>query len=129
MIFFIDVDECAGKHACGIGATCVNEPGSFSCICPEGTIPAPDARTKCVGIVTCKKNSDCPGNAICDQQHRCLCPEPNIGNDCRRKFLLLFLFTSPFGGVFQVTYGLKQLGLSYVLPGTDGHTRLLVLGG
>lgn len=40
------------------------------------------------------------------------------------------LFISPFGGGgFQGTYKLKQLGLSYVLPGTDGHNRFLVLEG
>mgnify|MGYP002715707603 CR=1 FL=1 len=85
MCLVIDINECINKDACGNGAVCVNKPGSFTCQCPEGTIPAPDAHVKCVGVVTCKKNSDCPGNAICDSQHRCLCPEPNIGNDCRRK--------------------------------------------
>lgn len=28
-----DIDECAGEP-CQNGATCVNEPGSFRCLCP-----------------------------------------------------------------------------------------------
>lgn len=85
----LDVNECAQKGACGLGAVCVNQPGGHTCQCPEGTIPAPDPQTRCVGVVTCKNNADCPGNAICDPQNRCLCPEPNIGNDCRRKNFLI----------------------------------------
>ena len=68
-----------------MGAICTNTEGSYSCACPEETIPDPDPYTKCVGIVTCDTDNDCPGNSICDAQKRCLCPEPNIGNDCRRK--------------------------------------------
>jgi len=30
----IDVDECENQP-CGNGATCINEPGSFRCICPS----------------------------------------------------------------------------------------------
>lgn len=30
----IDVNECEEKQPCGRGATCVNEAGSFHCICP-----------------------------------------------------------------------------------------------
>lgn len=86
MIYFLlDVDECAIPGTCGLGAICHNIAGGHRCECPEGTLPDPDAQTKCVGIVTCKKDSDCPGNAICDDKKRCLCPEPNVGNDCRRK--------------------------------------------
>lgn len=83
--FKIDVDECGRPDACGHGATCTNTEGSYSCTCPEGTIPDPDPYIKCVGIVTCEVDGDCPGNAICDPQKRCLCPEPNVGNDCRRE--------------------------------------------
>lgn len=87
----IDVDECAKPNACGIGAVCRNAPGSFTCECPDGTVPDPDPYTRCNEIVTCKIDSDCPGNAICDKFKRCLCPEPNIGNDCRRKLFPLYL--------------------------------------
>lgn len=70
-------------NTCGLGAVCDNLPGGYTCRCPEGTIPDPDAKTKCNEIVTCRLDADCPGNALCDGRRRCLCPEPNIGNDCR----------------------------------------------
>ncbi|CAG5130459.1 unnamed protein product, partial [Candidula unifasciata] len=31
-----DVNECADANACPDGFICVNEPGSFSCVCPGG---------------------------------------------------------------------------------------------
>jgi hypothetical protein len=69
-----------------LNALCLNTPGGHHCECPVGTIPDPDPHTKCVGVVTCKTENDCPGNAICDELSRCLCPEPNVGNDCRREY-------------------------------------------
>lgn len=80
-----DINECSKSNVCGVGAICKNLPGTYSCECPDGTVPDPDPKTKCNEIVTCKEDNDCPGNAICDKKHRCLCPEPNIGNNCRRK--------------------------------------------
>lgn len=77
-----DVDECTLANSCGVGAVCHNYPGGFSCECPEGTVPEPDAKTKCNEILTCKLDADCPGNSLCDKR-KCLCPEPNVGNDCR----------------------------------------------
>lgn len=84
----IDVDECSNKNRCGHGAICQNVAGGYECHCPDGTIPDPDPTVRCVAIVTCNANDDCPGNAICDNAKRCLCPEPNIGNDCRRKYII-----------------------------------------
>ncbi|CAH1986493.1 unnamed protein product [Acanthoscelides obtectus] len=78
-----DIDECTKPDTCGLGAICKNTPGSYQCECPEGTVPDPDAKTKCNEIVTCTGDADCPGNAVCDGKKRCLCPEPNVGNDCR----------------------------------------------
>lgn len=78
-----DLNECSKGNACGDNAICTNVPGSFECSCPEGTIPDPDPSVRCIAVVSCKKEEDCPGNAICDDHKRCLCPEPNVGNDCR----------------------------------------------
>ena len=77
-----DIDECS-KSRCGENAICKNLEGSYECSCPPGTIADPDPTVKCISVVTCKQDNDCPGNAICDPHKRCLCPEPNIGNDCR----------------------------------------------
>ena len=57
-------------------------------------MPEPDAFTECLEIMTCNNNdNDCPGNAMC-LHNQCMCPEPNIGDDCRRKYfnLVLLLF-------------------------------------
>lgn len=81
-----DIDECQIAGACGLGADCINREGSFTCECADGTIPDPDPHVRCVEVLTCKQNNDCPGNALCDESARCLCPEPNVGNDCRRKY-------------------------------------------
>lgn len=80
-----DIDECTRPGACGQDSICVNLPGSHRCECPAGTLPDPDPTIRCVSAEACHKDSDCPGNAICDDRQRCLCPEPNVGQDCRRK--------------------------------------------
>jgi len=81
---FIDIDECQRPSICGIGAICLNKLGSYACECPEGTIPEPDAETKCISLARCAIDDDCPGNSFCDPTKECLCPDPNVGNDCRR---------------------------------------------
>ncbi|XP_038215243.1 fibrillin-1-like [Zerene cesonia] len=78
-----DIDECETDGACGSGAECINQKGSYNCVCPEGTIADPDPRVKCSEILTCNNNDDCPGNALCDGNMKCVCPEPNVGNECR----------------------------------------------
>lgn len=83
-----DVDECQTDDACGANAECINKLGTYDCECPEGTVPDPDPRVRCSEILTCKGDSDCPGNSVCDSNARCVCPEPNVGNDCRRKYLI-----------------------------------------
>lgn len=90
----LDIDECQVEGSCGVGAECINKDGSFSCECPDSTIPDPDARVKCTEVLTCKTDNDCPGNALCDSTSRCLCPDPNVGNECRRKFLILDIKTT-----------------------------------
>lgn len=83
----VDINECDISHGptgrCGQNSLCRNTPGGFECSCPEGTIPDPDPSVRCVAVVSCTSDANCPGNSVCDQTNRCLCPEPNIGNDCR----------------------------------------------
>lgn len=79
----VDIDECSKPNRCGQGAICNNRAGSYECSCPEGSLPDPDPSVRCITVVTCRTNNDCPGNAICDEHQRCLCPTPNVGNDCR----------------------------------------------
>ena len=88
-MLFSDVDECRRPGACGIGAVCTNTPGSHTCSCPPKTLPDPDPYTQCLEIMKCNNNNDCPGNALC-LLGQCMCPEPNIGDDCRRKYFLFF---------------------------------------
>lgn len=80
-----DIDVCAeSPNACGENALCLNDKqGGYKCVCPDDMIADPDPTVRCIAVVTCKTNDDCPGNAICDPYKRCLCPEPNVGNDCR----------------------------------------------
>ncbi|XP_071552987.1 uncharacterized protein [Panulirus ornatus] len=78
----LDVDECRRPGVCGVGALCSNTVGSYTCSCPPGTVPDPDPHTQCLDIMKCSKDDDCPGNALCILK-QCMCPEPNIGDDCR----------------------------------------------
>ena len=84
---FLDVDECQRADTCGVGAICTNTLGSYECQCPDGTVPEPDAKTKCITLLRCAVDDDCPGNSVCDPRGKdCSCPEPNIGPDCRRNY-------------------------------------------
>lgn len=47
LCLFTDIDECADKAMCH-GGTCVNEPGSYRCACPDGLELSTDGTT-CVG--------------------------------------------------------------------------------
>lgn len=70
------------------GAICTNVPGTYECSCPDGTVPDPNPGIKCLEIVKCKIDDECPGNAFCDPEDRkCLCPEPNTGSECRRNII------------------------------------------
>ena len=44
----VDVDECFEKlHQCAVG-DCVNIPGDYECICPQGYINSINERHSCV---------------------------------------------------------------------------------
>jgi hypothetical protein len=64
-----DTNECMPgvMVACGAGATaCNNTPGSFSCTCGAGYMPAPDMKS-CMDIDECNT-----GNGGCDPMRMCM---------------------------------------------------------
>lgn len=61
--YFLDVD-CRRPGACGLGAICTNNLGSYSCQCPPNTVADPDLFTQCLDILKCTGEADCPGNAL-----------------------------------------------------------------
>jgi hypothetical protein len=82
-----DVDECQEGGNCGYGAECINQDGSFKCVCPEGyrgdpyRLCAPE-QLRCLG------DNDCPTNEKCVQPGECICPPPffsdiNDNNKCK----------------------------------------------
>lgn len=32
----LDIDECATTGACGQNSLCINNPGNYTCVCPDG---------------------------------------------------------------------------------------------
>lgn len=44
-----DVEECKDNPRICNGGKCTNTPGSYTCICTEGLLSAPDG-TSCQGI-------------------------------------------------------------------------------
>ena len=45
---YSDVNECEDDQAMCRGGTCINQPGSYRCQCPDGLELSPDG-TKCIG--------------------------------------------------------------------------------
>ena len=84
-----DVDECENRP-CHPTATCLNLPGSFKCVCPEGTAGNPLASPGCGSPSECDTNTNCAGNLACtttDGRRRCTDPctdaSCGAGAECR----------------------------------------------
>ncbi|KAI1292053.1 Latent-transforming growth factor beta-binding protein 4 [Halotydeus destructor] len=79
-----DIDECAKDFGpngkCGISAFCTNIPGSYACRCPPGSSGDPFA--ECIAEHFCDTDDACLNNAIC-KDGKCLCPAPNVGDECK----------------------------------------------
>lgn len=58
-----DVNECL-KNPCHPSAKCQNIPGSFHCICPDGTVGDPFIQG-CLSPGQCSSNADCAENLSC----------------------------------------------------------------
>ncbi|CAB4059875.1 unnamed protein product [Lepeophtheirus salmonis] len=85
----IDIDECSQSTGpvCGIGATCDNLSGAYSCLCPPGTTGDP-YNNACVTLRSvCTSDSACSRNEKCvDAQCLCLPPffaDTRHGSECR----------------------------------------------
>ena len=46
-VLFVDIDECKQDNTCKNGR-CMNEPGSFKCVCERGFTPSSDGKA-CLG--------------------------------------------------------------------------------
>ena len=48
LLDFVDINECVRQNICGFG-TCVNQPGTYTCMCQRGYRYNPQTKT-CVGM-------------------------------------------------------------------------------
>lgn len=76
----VDVDECL-ENVCGENQTCVNNEGSYDCICSDGF---ENTDSGCVDIDECLEEGTCGEGAICTNNlgaaATCSCPEGLEGN-------------------------------------------------
>ncbi|XP_064617081.1 protein crumbs-like isoform X2 [Liolophura sinensis] len=72
-----EINECLNSP-CGVG-TCRNQPGSFTCDCPEGYFGTP-----CERVLACD-SSPCQHNGACENQgagYKCSCALGYTGTNC-----------------------------------------------
>ncbi|XP_078375736.1 uncharacterized protein LOC144659170 [Oculina patagonica] len=76
-----DIDECLTSEPCLNGATCENEPGSYTCTCPPG-----HSGKNCEkDIDECLSFNPCLNGATCVNSHgsyTCKCPPGYDGQHC-----------------------------------------------
>lgn len=75
----LDVNECE-SNPCAENAQCVNNNGSFSCLCPQGYTGA--ANEECFDINECGRTGSCGINAKCINipgSYKCICPQGFTG--------------------------------------------------
>ena len=48
-VLFVDIDECKQENICKNGR-CMNDPGSFKCVCDRGFTPSSDGKA-CLGKI------------------------------------------------------------------------------
>lgn len=72
----LDIDECK-ENPCHVSAKCINVPGSYKCICAEGTSGDPYLAPGCRKPNQCGRNTDCATNLAC-RNGSCYNPCPEI---------------------------------------------------
>ncbi|XP_032316825.1 LOW QUALITY PROTEIN: uromodulin [Camelus ferus] len=75
----MDLDECdlPGAHNCSADSSCVNTPGSYACVCPDGFRLSPELG--CTDVDECAEPglSHCHALATCvngEGNYSCVCP-------------------------------------------------------
>lgn len=59
-----DINECE-DNPCHPSAHCQNLPGSYRCLCPEGTVGDPFLEPGCLLPNQCHRSTDCADNLVC----------------------------------------------------------------
>lgn len=79
-LFSEDVDECT-KNPCLNNGTCLNNNGSYSCVCDEGWIDqnCDTDVNECVKIQPCQNNGTCHNS---QGSYSCDCSEGWQGPNC-----------------------------------------------
>lgn len=75
-----DVDECQNKP-CHRTAMCVNELGSYKCVCRSGTVGDPYKKPGCVRPHQCSSDRNCSETLVC-VQGTCTDPCTLPNNQC-----------------------------------------------
>lgn len=98
----VDINECE-KNPCHRTALCKNQPGSYTCVCPDGQVGDPYVKPGCRTGAQCARSRDCADNLVCRQgkcqdpcedqkcgtqaicevtKHKqtCVCPPGHLGN-------------------------------------------------
>lgn len=75
----VDLDECSlpGAHDCSANSSCVNTPGSYTCVCSDGFRLSPELG--CIDVDECAEPglSRCHALATCvngEGNYSCVCP-------------------------------------------------------
>ncbi|KAJ8936985.1 hypothetical protein NQ314_012067 [Rhamnusium bicolor] len=130
----IDIDECSG-NPCPSGAICKNEPGTFSCQCPGGTVGDP-YRSGCIKTdnpTGCSDTNPCPTGEQCIldeylQESVCICVQGYVRDHdtgkCRDNDECTELRDKPACGINAICKNLPGSYDCQCPPGFNGNPFL-----